>query len=70
MKDSKGHFQLSALRGEEEDDTEPDLDAIASFADDQPDLPNAGSAQAESTVEQGRKSVESSPTHKMSTLTV
>ena len=47
-------------KGEEEDDTEPDLDAIAaSFADDQPDLPNLLS----------RKSIESSPTTKLSSLT-
>ena len=44
---------VPAIKGEEEDDTEPDLDAIAaSFADDQPDLPNADAAQVESTVEQ------------------
>ena len=44
---------VPVFRGEEEDDTEPDLDAIAaSFADDQPDLPHAGSVHAESIVDQ------------------
>ena len=38
---------------EEENDTEPDLDALAaSFADDQPDLPHADSVQVESFIDQ------------------
>ena len=42
---------VPVFRGE--DDTEPDLDAIAaSFADDQPDLPKAGSVHVESIVGQ------------------
>ena len=44
---------VSGFRGEQEDDTEPDLDAIAaSFTDDQPDPPHAGSVDAESIVDQ------------------
>ena len=44
---------VKGVKGEEENDTEPDLDAIAaSFTDDQPDPPHASSVHAESIVDQ------------------